>query len=248
MRTSSSAQLRPAGWSVDASVLIPQWDRAGLERLLRYCSRPAFSARASCFALPRPSLDSPVERLSWCVEGERVVYRLPKPRPDGTQHVVLGVNELFDRLAALIPPPRRHRHRYHGALAPNAPMRRAATTRAGQPIDTAVSQAHTVAITGACEASEPGRAPYLWAALIARIYECLPLSCPARGADMRLIAFLTEPASVKPVLLHLGLPAEPPPVAPARDPPLDGINRTPTFDLTGPAPVPEYEFDQTVSW
>ena len=65
----------------------------------------------------------------------------------------------------------------------------------------------------------------------------------------------------------------PPPVAPARDPPLDGINQTPTFDLTDPAPVPdesrarivptillhsrhpwrsdaraEYEFDQTVSW
>ena len=25
-----------------------------------------------------------------------------------------AVSELFDRLAALIPPPRRHRHRYHG--------------------------------------------------------------------------------------------------------------------------------------
>ena len=156
------------------------------------------------------------------------------------------MSELFDRLAALIPPPRRHRHRYHGALAPNAPMRRAVTTRAGQPIDTAASQAHSVAATGACEASEVGRASYLWAALIARIYECLPLSCPTCGADMRLIAFLTEPASVKPILLHLGLPAGPPPVAPARDPPLDGINQTPTFDLTDPAPVPEYEFDQTV--
>jgi hypothetical protein len=61
-------------------------------------------------------------------------------------------------------------------------------------------------------------------------------------------AALTEPASVKPILLHLGLPAEPPPVAPAHDPPLDGSNQTPTFDLTDPAPVPEYEFNQTVSW
>ena len=31
------------GWSVDASVLIPQWDRAGLERLVRYCARPPMS-------------------------------------------------------------------------------------------------------------------------------------------------------------------------------------------------------------
>jgi len=86
------------GFSVDASVAVEADDRAGLERLLRYCSRPAFS----------------VERLSWCVEGERVVFRLPKSRPDGTQHVEFAVSELFDRLAALIPPRRRHRHRYHG--------------------------------------------------------------------------------------------------------------------------------------
>ncbi len=31
---------------------------------------------------------------------------------------------------------------------------------------------------------------------------------------MRLITFPTEPASVKPILLHLGPPAEPPTVAP----------------------------------
>ena len=31
----------------------------------------------------------------------------------------------FDRLAALIPPPCRHRHRYIGVLAPNAPLRQA---------------------------------------------------------------------------------------------------------------------------
>lgn len=127
-------------------------------------------------------------------------------------------------------------------------MRRAVTAQARQPIDTDAAQAHTIAGTGADEASEPRRASYLWAALIARIYECLPLACPSCGAQMRLIAFLTDPASVKPILVHLGLPAEPPPLAPARDPPLEGIDQTPAFDMTDPAPVPEYEFDQTVSW
>lgn len=33
--------------------------------------------------------------------------------------------ELIDCLAALIPPPCRHRHRYYGVLAPNAPPRMA---------------------------------------------------------------------------------------------------------------------------
>ncbi len=31
------------GFSVDGSVCLPDWDRAGLERLARDCPRPAFS-------------------------------------------------------------------------------------------------------------------------------------------------------------------------------------------------------------
>ncbi len=46
------------------------------------------------------------------------------------------------------------------------------------------------------------------------VQECLPLSCTTCGAEVRLITFPTEPASVKPILLHLGPPAEPPTVAP----------------------------------
>ena len=60
--------------------------------------------------------------------------------------------------------------------------------------------------------------------------------------------FLTEPASVKSVLEHLGLPTEPPAIAPARPPPLDDLDQTPAFDLTDPEPAPEYEFNQSVSW
>jgi hypothetical protein len=35
----------------------------------------------------------------------------------------LSATELFDNLSKLIPPPRRHRHHYHGVLAPNSPCR-----------------------------------------------------------------------------------------------------------------------------
>ena len=38
--------------------------------------------------------------------------------------------ELLDRLAVLIPPPRRHRHRDVGVLAPNAPLRSVVMTLA----------------------------------------------------------------------------------------------------------------------
>ena len=37
--------------------------------------------------------------------------------------------ELIERIAALIPPPRTHRHRYFGVLAPNSPHRAAAADK-----------------------------------------------------------------------------------------------------------------------
>jgi hypothetical protein len=38
--------------------------------------------------------------------------------------------ELIERIAALVPPPRTHRHRYFGVLAPNSPLRAAAVALA----------------------------------------------------------------------------------------------------------------------
>jgi hypothetical protein len=48
---------------------------------------------------------------------DQLVYRFPNPQPDGRTELRLTPVELIDRLAALIPP-RLHRHRYHGVLAP----------------------------------------------------------------------------------------------------------------------------------
>ena len=97
------------GFSIDASVHIPARDRAGLERLLRYCARPPFA----------------LERLEATGDGapggERIVYRLSHPAPDGTTALSLTPLEFLERLALLIHPPRIHRHRYHGVLAPGVP-------------------------------------------------------------------------------------------------------------------------------
>src|SRR3990172_8824096 len=51
------------GFSLDATIRIEAWDRAGLERLLRYCARPPFAS----------------ERLCWDKRSQRVGYELPKP-------------------------------------------------------------------------------------------------------------------------------------------------------------------------
>ena len=82
------------GFSLDASVRIDSAERAGLERLLRYCARPPFA----------------LERLEQVAE-DRLRYRFPKPQPDGRTELRLTPLELIDRLAALIAPPRLHRHR-----------------------------------------------------------------------------------------------------------------------------------------
>jgi hypothetical protein len=64
------------------------------------------------------------------------------------------------------------------------------------------------------------RASIHWARLLARIYELRPLTCPRCHGEMRLIAILTEPPSIRAILAHLCEPTTPPVLAPrARAPP-----------------------------
>jgi hypothetical protein len=96
---SMDAAEHAGGWSVDASVRIAEWDRQGLERLVRYCARPPLSA----------------DRLEQLKEST-LVYRLRKPTLDGHTELILKPLELLERLSQLITPPRIHKHRYCGVL------------------------------------------------------------------------------------------------------------------------------------
>jgi hypothetical protein len=95
------------GFSLDARVRIDGDDRSGLERLLRYCARPPF-------AMERLHRHGP----------DHLLYHCPKPQPGGKcADLLLTPLELIDRIAALVPPPRKHRLRYFGVFAPNSPLR-----------------------------------------------------------------------------------------------------------------------------
>ena len=85
--------------------------------------------------------------------------------------------------------------------------------------------------------------------LLARIYEILPLRCALCGAQMRIIAFITDAPARHSILTSLGEPTTPPEVAPARGPPLWEQAPAPValWDDT-PAPVPEFVFDQRLGW
>ncbi len=114
------------------------------------------------------------------------------------------------------------------------------------------------AIPLAPEPAPPKRAPahYLWAVLIARIYEVFPLLCPLCGGQMRLIAFITEGTQARRILEHIGVDSQPPHITPARGPPLwddcdaqsdDGVHIEPDWDLAEQA-APDYEVDQRINW
>jgi hypothetical protein len=220
------------GFSVDAAVRIEGNDRAGLERLLRYCARPPFA----------------LEHLQQR-DAEHLVYHCPKFRPDGPRDLVLTPLELIDKIAALVPRPRTHRHRYFGVLAPNAPLRAAVTALAPAAV-TAVPLAPTFTANSE-EPRHRAAARYLWAMLLARIYEAFPLACPICHAEMRIIAFINEAATVKKILDHIGESTQPPRIAPARGPPLweaaESAGNDPQWDA-GAEPGPEIEFDQRIAW
>lgn len=99
-------------------------------------------------------------------------------------------------------------------------------------------------------------AHYLWAVLIARIYEVFPLLCPLCGGQMRIIALITHSADIRHILEHIGVDSEPPRIKPARGPPLwdacdaqggEGMEPVPDWDEAAQL-VPDFEVDQRISW
>jgi len=76
---------------------------------------------------------------------------------------------------------------------------------------------------------------------------------------MRLIAFLTDPFSIRAILAHLGEPTTPPPLAPRARAPPDVVGRewagtpgfafdqSPPWDSTTPPSDPGFSFDQTLN-
>ncbi len=181
--------------------------------------------------------------------GDRLRYRLPKPGPFGEIELILTPLEFIDRIAQLIPAPRRHRHRYFGVFAPNAPLRKQITSCAGLPIGTQTPEKESASKpmeTGQCVSAS------LWVMLLARIYEVLPLICPYCGGEIRIIAFITEPGPIHAILTHLGLPAQPPRAVPVRAPPweipAEDFNQDISDSCALSQEPSELEYDQRIDW
>ena len=136
----------------------------------------------------------------------------------------------LERLAALVPPPRRHLVRYHGVLAPAAALRPWIVphppTADGIPAD-------DFAPTASLSAPGPGPTPpgdrppgarspdpggrYLsWAELLRRVFALDALRCPRCSSRMKILAQIHPPDTTRAILDCLGLASRDPPHAPAR--------------------------------
>ena len=87
---------------------------------------------------------------------------------------------------------------------------------------------------------------YLGAMLMAGIDEVFPLLCPQGGGELKIVAFLTEADPLQRLLIDIGEPATPPPIAPARAPPdwLEAdFDQMVLHESEAVEPVPAFEFD-----
>lgn len=147
--------------------------------------------------------------------------RRPPGRRDGTHTITLTTDEFLTRLCALIPPPRVHQTRYHGIFAPRARGRAALTGTKSTPRTCPSGTASQAAADLPSEMNAPPPNPdrplrLPWTDLLRRVYELDLRSCPRCGASTRVVAYLTDPAVTQEILVHLGLPALPPPRGPPR--------------------------------
>ncbi len=102
----STLLAKQPGFSLHAATVCEAQQRAKLEKLCRYITRPPIAN----------------ERLSTNERGQ-VIYKFKQPFRDGTTHVVLEPLDFIARLAALVPRPRLNLTRFHGVFAPNCKHR-----------------------------------------------------------------------------------------------------------------------------
>jgi len=137
------------------------------------------------------------------MNGRLLVYRLPKPTHTGQTALQIDPLEFIEKIAAFIPHPRRHRHHYHGAFAPNSPLRRKVAASAGCRLEQMVPPSIKEGVDKVRKIS------FDWAKLIARIYEVNPLICTGCGEKIKIIAFVTHTAEIRRILKKIGWPTEP---------------------------------------
>ena len=169
-----------AGFSLHAGVTTKANERAKLERLCRYITRPAVSTK----------------RLSMTRNG-RVRYELKAPWRNGTTHVIFEPLDFISRLVALVPRPRVNLTRFHGVFAPNSKYRaRVTPARRGKH-----KKCHPADKADQTPAEK--RASMTWARRLKRVFDVDIETCSECSGDVRIIASIEDPAVIQKILAYL---------------------------------------------
>jgi hypothetical protein len=197
-----------SGFSLHAGVATNAHEKEKLERICRYIARPAVAE----------------ERLSTNESGD-VIYRFKKPWDDGTTAIKLTPMEFMERLVALVPRPRVHLTRFHGALAPHYKYRKLVVPKPLPKLEIVPDVQEpvldpSVDLVPKEEVKPTKRKNMTWARLLARVFKIDVETCPHCGGKVKIIAAIEEPKVIKKILDHLGLPSKLPTLTPARGPPL----------------------------
>jgi hypothetical protein len=128
---------------------------------------------------------------------------------DGTTSVKLAPLALIARLAALVPPPKRHLVRYFGVLSSHAASRSEVVPAPAEPTPaTPVEQ----------DKSKNTSRYIRWSELLRRTFG-FEIVCSKCHSQLRLIALIKTEDIAKKILTAMHLPADIPALHPARPPP-----------------------------
>jgi hypothetical protein len=185
-----------SGFSLHAAVYCKPWERAKLEMLCRYITRPAIAE----------------ERLELKPSGD-IVLQLKTPYSDGTSHLLFSGIEFVEKLVALIPPARIHLTRFFGCLAPHAKIRSQIVPSPMEVSRSAVGSEDPPKAT-----PQRSAGAQRWAELLARVFGLDMKKCDDCGGPLKIVSAILEPTAIQSILNHLRLPDKPPDLAPAQIP------------------------------
>jgi hypothetical protein len=185
-----------AGFNLHAATRVAANDKKGRETLCKYILRPPLAN----------------DRLHILPDGN-VRLEFKRAWSDGTSSIDLAPLALIARLAAIIPPPRRHVVRYSGIISSHSGIR---------------SQVVPVPVVATPEATPDGKdkpsrslplSHYIsWSQLLRRTFQ-IDTVCSRCKSPLRLIALIKNEDTIRKILSAMGLPTEAPKPYPARPPP-----------------------------
>ena len=197
--------LDPDERPVGKGTLCAQTQGFNLHAATKVAANDTQGRLALCKYILRPPLAN--DRLKILDDGN-VRLQLKKPWSDGTSSVDLEPLAFIARLAALVPPPKRHLTRYFGVLSSHAISR------------SEVVPAPATPPPAPAEQDKPKRrSRYIrWSELLRRVFG-IEILCTKCKAPLRLIALIKTEDIAKKILTAMHLPADIPKLHPARPPP-----------------------------